>query len=173
DAGAWTPDRLPALPTPGRPSIVELALSVAGLVFAAGFIVWQQLGAPITIGGQSYPIFDPALWSFWLPWFLVVVGLELVFTSVAYVAGRWTWPFAIVNAVLALAFGIPAVWLIATGQLWNPAAAHALEAAGYRGAIAPAGTIIAISIVVITGWDSLDGFIKAWRTSHLSPADPA
>jgi hypothetical protein len=173
DAGGWTPDRLPAVPVPGRPSIVELALSVAGLVFAAGFIVWQQVAAPITIGGQSYPIFDPALWSFWLSWFLVVVALELVFTGATYLAARWTWRFAVINAALALAFGVPAVWLIATGRLWNPAAADALKAAGFDGAIAPAGTIIAITIVVITAWDSVDGFVRAWRTSRFASLEKA
>lgn len=166
-AGAdWTPDRLPALPAPGRLSLVELALSVAALVVAGVFIVWQQVAAPITIDGQSYPVFDPALWSFWLPWFLVVIGLELVFTGALYMAGRWTWPFAIVNAVLAAAFAVPAVWLIQSDQLFNPAAADALAVAGFGGAIAPTGLILAISIAVISAWDAVDGFLKASRTSR-------
>ena len=166
-AGAdWTPDHLPALPAPGRLSLVELALSVAALVFAGVFIVWQQVAAPIAIGGQSYPVFDPALWSFWLPWFLVVVGLELVFTGALYVAGRWTWPFAVANALLAAAFAVPAVWLIQTDQLFNQAAVDALTTAGYAGAIAPTGLIIAVSIAVISGWDAIDGFLKASRASR-------
>ena len=170
-AGAdWTPDHLPAAPAPDRLSLWELALSVAGLVFAGVFIVWQQVAAPITVGGQSYPVFDPALWSFWLPWFLVVIGLELVFTCALYVAGRWTWPFAIVNALLAVAFAIPAVWLIQTDQLFNPAAADALTTAGYGGALAPTGVIIAISIAVISAWDAVDGFLKASRTSRRRSA---
>ena len=163
---AWTPDRLPALPAPGRLSLPELGLSVAGLVFAGVFIVWQQVAPPITISGQSYPIFDPALWSFWLPWFLIVIGLELVFTGALYLAGRWTWPFAVVNALLAAAFAIPAVWLIQTDQLFNPAAADALATAGFGGAIAPTGLIIAVSIAVISGWDAVDGFLKASRASR-------
>ena len=162
----WTPDQLPALPAAGRLSLAELALSIAGLLFAGVFIVWQQVAAPITVGGQSYPVFDPALWSFWLPWFLVVIGLELVFTGALYAAGRWTWPFAIMNALLAAAFAIPAVWLIQTDQLFNPAAADALAAAGFGGAIAPTGVIIAVSIAVISAWDAIDGFLKASRTSR-------
>ena len=81
---AADPGGAPALPSRGRPSLAELALSASGLVFAAVFIVWQQVAAPIAVGGQSYPVFDPALWSFWLPWFLVVIGLELVFTGLLY-----------------------------------------------------------------------------------------
>ena len=166
----WTPDKLPALPARGRPSLAELALSATGLVFAGVFIVWQQVAAPIAVGGQSYPVFDPDLWSFWLPWFLVVIGLELVFTGALYVAGRWTWPFAVVNALLAAAFAIPAVWLIQTDQLFNPAAADALATAGFGGAIAPTGLIIAVSIAVISGWDAVDGFLKASRASRATAA---
>ena len=147
----WTPDKLPALPARGRPSLAELALSATGLVFAAVFIVWQQVAAPIAVGGQSYPVFDPALWSFWLPWFLVVIGLELVFTGLLYRAGRWTWPFAVANAVLAAAFAVPALWLIQTDRLWNPAAVDALASVGLGDAIAVINVILGVSIAVIAG----------------------
>ena len=168
----WTPDKLPALPSRGRPSLAELALSASGLVFAAVFIVWQQVAAPIAVGGQSYPVFDPALWSFWLPWFLVVIGLELVFTGLLYRAGHWTWPFAIVNAVLAAAFAIPALWLIQTDRLWNPAAVDALATVGFGDAIAPISVIIGVSIAVISVWDAVDGFLKASRSARQAAATP-
>ena len=169
----WTPDRLPAIPVPGRISLVEVALSVAGLVFAAVFIVWQQAVAPIVIDGQAYPVLDPALWSFWLPWFLVVIGLEIVFTGALYLRGRWTWPFAVVNALLAAASAIPAIWLLQTGQLWNPAAVDELTGLGVGGAIGTISTIIAISVAVIAGWDTVDGFLKASRTARSSGTAPA
>ncbi len=165
----WTPDKLPALPARGRPSLAELALSATGLVFAAVFIVWQQVAAPIAVGGQSYPVFDPALWSFWLPWFLVVIGLELVFTGLLYRAGRWTWPFAVVNAILAAAFAIPALWLIQTDRLWNPAAVDALASVGLGDAIAVINVIIGVSIAVIAAWDAVDGFLKASRSARKAP----
>lgn len=169
----WTPDKLPALPAQGRPSLAELALSATGLVFAGVFIVWQQVAAPIAVGGQTYPVFDPALWSFWLPWFLVVIGLELVFTGLLYRAGHWTWPFAVVNAILAAAFAIPALWLIQTDRLWNPAAIDALASVGFGDAIAPISVIIGLSIAVISAWDAVDGFLKASRTSRQAAAAPA
>ena len=131
-APEWTPDHLPALPVPGRISLVEVALSVAGLVFAAVFIVWQQVAAPIVIDGQAYPVLDPALWSFWLPWFLVVIGLEAVFTGALYLRGRWTWSFAVVNALLAAASAIPAIWLIQTDQLLEPSGRRRARGPGCR-----------------------------------------
>ena len=147
----WTPDQLPALPTTGRLSAVELALSMAALVFAGVFIVWQQVAPADRDRRHRLPVFDPALWSFWLPWFLAVIALEVVFTALLYRAGRWTWPFAVVNALLAAAFAVPAFWLLQSDHLWNPAAVTALQGAGYGGAVAPMGTvIIAISILVIS-----------------------
>lgn len=173
DATDWTPDHLPAIPVPGRISLVEVALTAAGLVFAAVFIVWQQAVAPIVIDGQSYPVLDPALWSFWLPWLLVVIGLELVFTGALYLRGRWTWPFAVVNAGLAAASAIPAIWLLQTGQFWNPAAVDALTGLGAGGAIGTISAIIAISVAVIAGWDAVDGFLKAARNAKSSARTPA
>ena len=166
----WTPDRLPALPAAGRPGIAELALSVAALLFAGGFIVWQQVAAPIVIDGQSYPVFDPALWSFWLPWFLVVIVLELVFTVATYVVGRWTWASAAINAVLAAASAVPAVWLLTTQQLFNPAAVEALDAAGVGRAVEPISTIIAVSVAIISGWDAVDGFRRAYLNERSRSA---
>lgn len=169
----WSIDQLPTLPSTGRLSAVELALSIGGLVFAGVFIVWQQVAQPIVVGGVAYPILDPALWSFWLPWFLVVIGIEVAFTALLYRAGRWTVPFAIVNAVLAAAFAVPAFWLLQTDRLWNPAAVTALQEAGYGGAIAPMTVIIALSILVISAWDAADGGLKAYRTSRLAAGRPA
>ncbi len=169
----WTPDELPALPVPGRLSLAELALSVSGLVFVAVFIVWQQVAAPITVDGESYPVLNPALWSFWLPWFLAVISFEVVFTGALYLAGRWTWPFAVVNALLAAAFAVPAVWLIRSDLLFNPAAADALASVGFDTAIAPTGVVIAVSIAVISGWDAVDGFLKAMRASRSPGPLPA
>ena len=169
----WSVDQLPALPATGRLSAVELALSVGGLVFVGVFIVWQQVAQPIVVGGVAYPVFDPALWSFWLPWFLAVIAIEVVFTGILYLAGRWTWPFAVVNALLAAAFAVPAFWLLQSDQLWNPAAVTALEGAGYGGAIAPMTVIIAIAILVISAWDAVDGGLKAYRTSRTAAGRPA
>jgi hypothetical protein len=116
---------------------------------------------PITIDGTSYPLFDPALWSFWLPWFLAVIGLELVFTVAIYLRGRWTWPFAVANAALGAAFAIPAVWLLQTGQLFDPGLVAALEAKGLDDAFLPGMVTVAVVVLAATAWDAVDGFRKA------------
>ena len=158
---AWSPDRLPDVPTYGRLTPLELALSVAGLVFAAVFIVWQQVASPVTIAGVTYPMFDPALWSFWLPYFLVLIALEMLFAIAVYAWG-WTWWLAIANLVLNVAFTVPALWLFATGQLINP---EFLEVIGWPWGEASAvtTTVLVVVFVGVAIWDVVDGVIKTVR----------
>ena len=67
------------------------------LVLFAAAIVWQQFGV-IWIDGerQPIPVLDPALWSFWIPWFLGLIVLEIAFAVAIYLRG-WTWMLAGVN----------------------------------------------------------------------------
>ena len=48
------------------------------------------------------------------------MALEAALAVVVYLVGRWTPPLAVVNAVLALAVAVPALILLAQGQLLNP-----------------------------------------------------
>jgi hypothetical protein len=163
----WTPDRLPETPADTvKPHLSEIVLSLVALTVLAGALVWQQVAQPITIGGQDFPLFDPALWSFWLPWFLLILGLEIVFTFVRWARGGWTWVLAGVNLVLNVAFTVPAVWLVQTGQLFDPALVAAIDAQVGGGWLQPTIAIMVVVAVVIAAWDSFDGFRQAWIRSR-------
>ena len=131
-------------------------------VFVIGVIVWQP---PFYIDGRTVPFFDPALADSWLAWFLVVAVLEIGFTIAAYAARRWTWTFAVVNAILAAAFAIPAVWLLQAGRVLSPEAVAEMERIGAGPALAPTAAVATMAIVVIAGWDALDGFLRARRAT--------
>jgi hypothetical protein len=159
---AWSPDRLPSVPSSSRLGAGEAVVSVLASVFVIGVIVWQP---PFYIDGRTVPFFDPALAGSWLAWFLVVAVVEIGFTIAAYAARRWTWTFAVINAVLAAAFAIPAVWLLQAGRVLSPEAVAEMERIGAGAALAPTAAVAAMAIVVIAGWDALDGFLKARRTA--------
>ena len=164
---AWTPDRLPETPAEAvRPSLVEVGFSVAALVVAIGALIWQQAAAPIAIDGVGHPLFDPALWSFWIPWFLVLLVLEIVFTWVRWLRGGWTWTLAVVNVVLNLAFVIPAVWLVQTGTLLDPGLVTAIDAKVGSAWLQPTISIGMVIAVAISAWDAFDGFRQAWLRSR-------
>src|SRR4029079_11287387 len=89
-------------------------------------IVWVQVAKPIAIDGTTFALFDPAA-SGWL-WYLVGLTLaEIVFALALYRRGRWTWGFAVANAVLAAALAIPVVWLIRADLLLNAARVDARD----------------------------------------------
>lgn len=162
----WTPDALPDLPDDGRMSLLEVAGTLVVNILVIGGLLWVQLQPPITIDGSAYPLFDPALWSFWLPWFIVVTVLEIVFTVVLYLRGRWTYTFAVINAVLGAAFAVPALFLWQNDLLLNPDLVAAITASTGSRWLEVSGTITAIAIVAIVAWDAIDGFRKAYQASR-------
>src|SRR5690606_16829607 len=118
----FDPDDLPDVPGPGRVGLTEMFVSVSFLaLFAVAIVLQQFLSVFEDAAGQPIPVLQPELWSFWIPWFLGIILLEIVFAVVLTRTGRWTWPLAIGNVLLGAAFTIPAVWLLAIGQLLNGA----------------------------------------------------
>ena len=159
---AWTPDMLPQLPELSRPGRRgELIGSLVFLGIFAVVIVWQQFGLPWVDALETIPLLDPDLWSFWIPYFLVLILLEMLFAIAIYAWG-WNWWLAAANLVLNVAFVVPALWLFTTGQLINP---EALEAIGWPWGDA-GDVVVPLIIVVVIGvavWDVIDGVIKTVR----------
>jgi hypothetical protein len=163
---AWSVDDLPELPDDGRMSLGELAATLAVNALVLAGLVWVQLQPPIVIEGEAFPLFDPALGSLWLPWFIGALVLEIVFTIAVWMRGRWTTAYAIGNAILGAAFAIPAVYLLANDLLLNPALVEAINEATGGGWLRPTATITAIVIIAVVTWDAIDGFRKARRASE-------
>ena len=93
----------------------------------------------------------------------MVMVLKIGFTIAACAARRWTWTFAVINAILAAAFAIPAVWLLQAGRVLSPEAVAEMEGIGAGASLAPTAAVVAMAIVVIAGWDALSGFLRARR----------
>ncbi len=161
----WKPERLPQLDESGRPNrLADLIASLVFLAIAAVALVWQQFGWPWVPALESVPLLDPSLWSFWLPYFLVLLVLEAGFAVAVYARG-WSWPLAFVNIALNIAFTVPVLWLLATGRLFNPAA---LEAIGWPWGDA-GEVIVPLAVVLLLAgavWDMVDGVIKAVRAQR-------
>ena len=162
---AWTPDMLPQLPELSRPGRRgELIGSLVFLGIFALVIVWQQFGLPWVDALETIPLLDPDLWSFWIPYFLVLIVLEMLFAIAIYAWG-WNWWLVVANLALNVAFVVPAVWLFTTGQLMNP---EALDAMGWPWGDA-GEVIVPVIVVVVIGiavWDVIDGVIKTVRGSR-------
>jgi hypothetical protein len=157
---AWTPDRLPSVPSPSRLGTGEAVASVVGSVIVIGVILWQP---PFYADGGTVPFFNPALTTTWGAWFIGVAVLQIAFTVLVYAARRWTWPIATVNAALDAAFAIPAVWLLQTGQLLSPEVRAEIERVGAGAALVPTAAVISVVVIGAVAWDALSGFRRTRR----------
>ncbi len=162
----WTPDRLPELPKGTSASAAEIVVACVAMIIGAGALIWQQTAMPVVINGTSYPVLDPALWSFWMPWFLALIAIELVMTLLRWRAGGWTFGLAIVNTLTSVAFAVPALWLFGNGMLFDPGLEQAVAGLGLGVAFAPAGAVIAVVVAASTAWDAFDGFRQAFMRSR-------
>lgn len=161
----WNLDRLPQVTQPGKASLLsEAAVSAAFLVIFIGALVWQQFMSVFTdAAGDPIPLLNPALWSFWLPYFIVLMLLEIVFAFAIYRRNGWDYTMAGLNVVLNVAFAVPALWLTLTGQLFNTAFFAELGEADLLQPGSPLLAIMVIAVLVIPIWDVIDGFLKARR----------
>ena len=141
----WTPEQLPTVPAPERIGPADAIATIVANVFVILAIVWVQSGSPIIIDGTGYQLFDAALWSFWLPYFILIAGLEILFSVALLVRGRWTWGMAVINALLGAAFAIPALRLLQEDTLFNPVLLAKLEELTGGAWFGPTTSIIAIS----------------------------
>ena len=171
----WSPENLPELSDHSRRSrLPELIASLVFLVALAVAVLWQQVSSVVTgPGGSALPFLDPALWSFWIPWFLGLVVAEAVFAVGLYLRD-WSWAAAVVNLGLGLAFAVPAVLLWSEGRLLNP---DFVDAVGWGPAVAPGESgavvpLVSAAIVILTCWDVADGFLKARRATDAPARQP-
>lgn len=164
DVLGWTPDQLPQLPEVRRPHRrSDLIASLVWLAIAAVFLVWQQFGI-VWIGGErsSVPLLAPELWSFWLPYLLVLIVLEAAFAVWIY-RSDWNWANATVNVVLNAAFAVPVIWLFVEGRLFSPEFLALVDPHLDADAERVLSVLLIGGIAAICTWDAIDGIVKAAR----------
>ncbi|QKG19185.1 permease prefix domain 1-containing protein [Actinomadura verrucosospora] len=152
-AGAepWTPDRLPAVAEPrpaGWGDVIGVGVTAAVLI---AVLFLQRTVSPVhDSAGSDIPIIRPALWDFWVPYFIAVLVLAVVLGIVNVRLRGWNRGTAVAATVLALVGTVPLAWLFARAKVLNHALAH-----GKGGALVTSGSWIAwlaiLLIVVIDG----------------------
>lgn len=164
---SWTPDRLPELPA-GRKGLhpAEVAVSIVAMIVGSVLLVWQQTAKPVVIDGVGYPVFDPALWSFWMPYFLVLLAIELVALLWRWRTGGWTWAQATLNLVTNIAFVVPGIYLIQNGMLLDPGLLAALDSLTGTVWLGPTVAVITVIVVASGIWDAIDGFRQAYQNQQ-------
>lgn len=154
----WSLSDLPSLPTKGTITLSDTIWGVVILVITIAMIILSRDTSPVTaLDGTMIPIFDPAMWDFWFPYLIAVLGLEIVFEIVKYRVGHWTWGMASLNLAFNALFAVPAVYLLATDQVFNPDFIEALP-----GRVLPLNTLVIAAIVIVVMIDVVQAFRKAY-----------
>ncbi len=170
---SWDPSTLPQIPVKGTIRALDTGAAVVWLTLYVVALIAQQFFSPVRdSSGDLLPVINPGLWSFWLPYFIGLAVLEMVFALVLFRTRRWTIPLAIVNTVLAAAFAIPAIILLQGGDVMNSQFAARLD----LGDLFAEGGVVTIVLVFVTGIiaaaDVIDGFVRAIRGSGSWPELP-
>lgn len=162
---AWSVDQLPEDHTDRQITLTDAAVSLGFLALFIAYLPVQHFRSFVPTGdGENLPVLDPELWGFWLP-FLIAVLLATVGLEIAkYRSGRWTWPLVAVNALLALAFAGPIVWLLTTDRLLNPELVARFEWLTEH--VDTVTSVAVVGVVLITLWDIVDSAVKAYRNRH-------
>lgn len=158
-AADWSLKDLPKFERTAMP-LHEL---LAGLVWIAVLIaalILQQFTF------SAVPALDPANWTFWWPFLIVVLVLRGAWAIWANRITVWTRGAAIANGVLGLLFAVPVIVLLATDHFFNPA---------FHGFVSDGTTDVkhwlTVSLIVVValnaGWDAVDVARKAERARRL------
>lgn len=164
---AWTVDQLPEDHVNRQITLVDAAAAIGWLVLVIAYLPLQHFRSFVpTDDGGNLPLLDPALWSFWLPFLMAVLAVNVGLEVAKYRAGRWTWPLVAANIVVDLAFAVPVVWLMWTDRLLNPDFVNRWEWLGREENLNTIATIVIAGTVLVVLWDIADSAVKAYRNRH-------
>jgi hypothetical protein len=123
----WTVDQLPMLPRRRQISIGESLITIGLLLFVMIWIIVPAILARLEGDTATPPFLNPALWNFWLPLLLVILGLTVVHELFKLKIGNWTRPLMITNVILCLTTIFYIIALVTTQDVVNPAFLAGLE----------------------------------------------
>lgn len=161
---SWNVDQLPEPRTRGA-GLSDLVGSLVFLGLAAAAIVWDHFRGFAYVGDRWLPVLDPGMWPWAVTALFVLMAAEAALAIAVYAYGGWTRWFAVANTVLAVLVAALVLSLLARGELVNP---EFLQAVFLDNGVEPdvlriLAVLLGFGIVVIAGWDVIDGWLKARR----------
>lgn len=167
--GTWTVDQLPE-PRAQGVGFGDMIATLVFLAVGASAVIWDLtigfVPAFVTGSGEPLSFLNPGLWPWWIAGLFVLMALEATLAVVVYLVGRWTAALAVANAVLALAFAVPALILLSQGQLLNPEFFPAVVVEDGAEVAAIVSTVFGFGIAILAIWDIVDVIRKTIRSRH-------
>lgn len=163
-APAWGLDDLPDAEdaTDGRGDLIPTVIFIA---VGAAALLWDHFIGFVRVDGEIISAINPELWPWIASTLLVLLAAQAALAIAVYAHRHWTIALAVVNTVLELAFTGLLLVLLARGELVNAAfidyafTANDVDADTTR----ILGALLAVGLVLVTGWDIIDGWRRALR----------
>jgi hypothetical protein len=162
----WTPDSLATeIDPPDLTRWGDVIAHVVGSLVVAGLLLLDRYSPVVTGKHGRIPVIDPALWSFWVPLFLVLLGLGIVLELVTFRLGRWTIGTAILRMIVGTVGAAAVIVAVLTTTVVNPQLT--------RDASLQAGGWIWWIVAIVVGCVWLGTTINLWRPSTRTPKPAA
>jgi hypothetical protein len=158
----WSLDDLPRYESRAI-SLGELATAIIWPVLLIVALILQQF----TFTDQ--PVLNPDNWTFWWPYLIVVLILEAIYAVWLFRRNAWTHLVTAVNAVLAILFAAPVIWLLQTERFFNPEWVATLDW-GTTEPLTWLTRIITAIAVVGMAYDVIEVAVKTERARRGLPA---
>ncbi|HEY0000823.1 MAG TPA: permease prefix domain 1-containing protein [Actinoplanes sp.] len=161
--GPWTLDHLPRY-EPGSLTAGQLVPTVLWPVLLIVALILQQFTF------STVPALDPANWSFWWPFLIAVLLGECAYAVWVFRRATWTHAVTAINAVLAVLFAAPIIWLASTDRFFNPEFVAGIDWGSADPLSWLGGIVIAIAAVGAI-WDIVEVAVRAERARRGIPAE--
>lgn len=171
--GPLTPWSLDDLPERTELGTTDRRFTTGEFLGAVGFqVIW--VGALVALthiplfadeGGARVPLLARDLWNPWLGVLVAIAAVETLVTVLTWRRGTWGWTAAGVNVAANVLVALTLVHLLVTERLLNPAALAGMQDVEKWGGVA--ATAIALTIVVVALWDSVEGIRRAISSPTL------
>lgn len=167
----WDLAELPELSTPGRGQVTksDTIFSLTFYALMAALIIVAQFFDVLNFQGEAVPVFAEGLWNPWLIGLLVIIACEAVLAIYLLTRGRYEWSTAGVQAILNIAFTVPAVWLLATDRVFSSELVQRIDQATGEAAgtwQTPTTQVLIVVVLAIGVWETISGFYQAYRAER-------
>lgn len=122
-------------------------------------VVWQFAG----VGERGVQVLDPDLALGWQAGVVALLVVDVLFTGLAWLVGRWTVWLSMASAVLNVALAVLLVGLVLEGRLLTDLPRTLGEQFGWDADWSVSTPAVVLGIVVVCVWDAVTALLRARR----------
>jgi hypothetical protein len=160
--GAWTPVRLPAETSIRAVGVSSAVEAIVGGSICIALIFIQRSVSPFQdAAGAPIPVLNPVLWSSWIPVLIAIIAAWMVVEFIKLARGSWSVPIAIAFTLVTIASSSVDIYLLGTGQIFNPDFFERWIGTEW----VAAGSPLVMLVIALNLIDCGSKVVRAWRAT--------